>query len=453
MKRKNFTIKCHIINKTFFLSFFLVFLLGLPVLNYAAYYDARDVVNEDEQRDIINADDVSYITKADDLGILNYDLPNRTGVKIGDVVFHSGLKVSNQYDSNIFLTPTKVGAKSDNIYIINPYLGFRLPMGDNSFSLEYDPTFNYYYKFPVLNHVDQRVAALGEINLEDFKINFNDTYRNYRDRTGTEDINFTHRQSNVFSMNVDTKDFNRFFFSFGYRNDLEDMLSNELIYGPLTYRDRSYIENTFYLAANYRIATKTYLIWENDYGFINYYHSDIPPDSYYIESLVGVKGQPSSKIAVNLKVGVKYQQYDSSPLIYDGGYCNFVARGGIDYFATQNDTLSLNLERTDYESTYANMNYYQVSSLGLNYKHSFPHKFTSNLFASLQQNLYPTETTENGVYATRKDWIYEGGCSLKYDVKKWLALEARYDFERRDSIFSNFSYTDNRITISGTVGF
>jgi hypothetical protein len=254
-------------------------------------------------------------------------------------------------------------------------------------------------------------------------------------------------------MDMNTKDFNRFFFSFGYRNDLEDFLSNELIYGPLTYRDRSYIENTFYLAANYRISTKTYLIWENDYGFINYYRNDTPPNSYYLESLVGVKGQPSSKIAVNLKVGVKYQQYDFSTLIDNEGYCNFVARGGIDYFATQNDTLSLNLERTNYESDYNNMNYYQASSLGLNYKHNFPHKLTGNLFTSIQQNLYPTETTENGYYATRKDWIYEGGCSLKYDVKKWLALEARYDFERRDSIFSDLSYTDNRITISGTIGF
>ncbi|MGA2775903.1 MAG: hypothetical protein ABSE81_07610, partial [Candidatus Omnitrophota bacterium] len=171
MKRENFSVKLCIINKTFFISLLLAFLLGLPVLNYAAYYDARDVVNEDEQRDIVNADDVSYITKADDLGILNYDLPNRTGAKIGDAIFHSGLKVSNQYDSNIYLVPTKAGARSDNIYIINPYLGFRLPVGDNSFSMEYDPTFNYYYEFPVLNHVDQRVSALGEINLEDYKIN------------------------------------------------------------------------------------------------------------------------------------------------------------------------------------------------------------------------------------------------------------------------------------------
>jgi len=194
-------------------------------------------------------------------------------------------------------------------------------------------------------------------------------------------------------------------------------------------------------------------MWENDYGRIHYYKSSIPADSYYIESLVGVKGDLTTKLGANIKVGARYQEYKESPLLNDDGYFNAVARGGLDYFAGKDDTYSLNVERSTYESTFDDMNYYELNSLGLNYAHKFNHKMTGNLFTSAQENLYPEESTVGGVTKKRRDKIYYFGCSLKYNIRKWLALEGKYQFERRDSNFSAFSYSDNLTSVACTIGF
>jgi hypothetical protein len=414
------------------LPLLLVFLLGLSGLSYAEM-DVRNILKEGAS------------------SMLTIDLPNRKGIKLGDLIVDSALKVTNQFDSNIYLAHT--GEHADVLQIINPSIGFKLPVQDNVFTLSYDAAFNYFDNFPVNNHIDHRVNASAEINWTDYKLTFVDTYRRFRDRTGTEDVNRTKRQTNGFAAGIETREWNRLFFAFNYSNFLQNYLSTDLVLPNLTYKDKSYMVNAFGLDANYRIFSKTYLLWENNYGFIRYTKSDLPPGSYFVESLLGVKGELTDKIAANIKGGFKLQNYETSTVLSSKDYCNFVAKGGLDYFATKKDTWSLSLERGIYESTYSIVNYYELNSVGLNYAHQFNHKVTGNLFASVQSNLYPTATTEGGLTAKRKDGIYYGGCSLTYGIKDWLAVEAKYQFERRDSKFSAFTYVDNLVTLTGTIGF
>jgi hypothetical protein len=412
--------------------FVLAFLLSLPGLSYAGT-DVRNVLKE-------NADN-----------LLTIDLPERHGIKVGAATVHSALKVTNVYDTNIYLE--REGEKADVTQVITPSIGVILPVQDNVFRLQYDATFNYFDKYSVNDHIDHRVGSSAEINWTDYKLTFVDVYRHFRDRTGTEDVNRTKRQTNGFGMGIQTKEANRLFFAFNYSNFLQNYLSTDLILPTLTYKDKSYIEHTFGLDVNYRLYSKTYLLWENNYGFIHYTKSDLPPDSYYVESLLGVKGELTSKISANAKFGFKLQNYESSPVISSKDYANFVARGGLDYFAGNKDTWSLILERGTYESTYSIINYYELNSVGLNYAHKFNRKITGNLFASAQSNLYPEKTTEDGLTAKRKDYIYYGGASLVYSIKEWLAVEAKYQFERRDSKFAVFEYTDNLVSFTGTIGF
>lgn len=418
----------------FLLTLVLVLFLGIAGLSHAA--DPKDVKN---------------ILKTDNIGLLSIDLPNREGVKIGELIFHSALKAETQYDSNIYLEHRD--ENSDIINIINPSFGMKLPLQDNEVSLEYDATFNYFTHHSNNDHIDHRVTSLAELNWTDYKITLSDTYRRYKDRTGTEDVNRTKRQTNNLGVDVETKEFNRLYLDFGYANNLESYLSTDPIITGLTYRDKSYLEQVFNMVLNYRMYSKTYFMWENDYGRIHYYKNSIPPDSYYIESLVGVKGDLTTKLGANIKVGARYQEYEESPLLNDDGYFNAVVRGGLDYFAGKDDTYSLSLERSTYESTFDDMNYYELNSLGLNYAHKFSRKLTGNLFTSVQENLYPKESTVSGVTRKRRDKIYYFGCSLKYDIQEWLALKGEYQFERRDSNFSSFSYTDNLVSVACTIGF
>lgn len=381
--------------------------------------------------------------------ISDKDLPNREGVKVGELIFHTGIKTGFDYDSNIYLTNTN--RKDDTVSIVNPYIGFTLPIQDNSIGMEYDVTINSYNRFNENNHVDHRVQTVAEINLTDYKITLSDIYRRVTDRAGSENVNRTKRDINNFSLGVSTQ-LEKLAFDISYANKLEDYLTNTIVFDPMTYKDKSTLTHIFDIEASYRLFPKTSILWDNAVGFVDYYKSSLPPDSYYIESLLGVKGSLTNKILVNLRGGVRYQDYDRSNLIYDDKYCNFVARGGLDYQMTNDDKISLSLERSTYDSTYVNMNYYEVNAIGLNWTHKF-YKVTAGLLGSYQFNDYPEESTVGGVTAKRKDDLYSCGFSLRYDIQKWFSLEGKYEYKKRDSEFATYDYKENLTTVRGTVGF
>jgi hypothetical protein len=48
----------------------------------------------------------------------------------------------------------------------------------------------------------------------------------------------------------------------------------------------------------------------------------------------------------------------------------------------------------------------------------------------------------------RLDYLYGGGIGIRYDLQKWIRLDAGYDYQGRNSNFNGFSYDDNRVTFS-----
>ena len=117
------------------------------------------------------------------------------------------------------------------------------------------------------------------------------------------------------------------------------------------------------------------------------------------------------------------------------------------------NTIVLAVERANYESTYANMNYYTINMACLDYRRKLNNKITGGLFGYYQYHTYPGETTENGVTAKRYDEYFGGGASLRYDIQRWLSLEGRYEYRQKISMFDIFDYTDNIISLRGTGGF
>lgn len=384
------------------------------------------------------------------LGYSYEDLPDREGVKMGNLRVHAAVKGQSQYDSNIYLT--KNGRDADVIFMETPSVAATLPMGDSHASAEYAATFNQFSIHSKNNHIDQRAMATGEINLTDYKIRLGDVYRRFKDRYGSEDVNRLKRQLNTAVAGIQTKEWNRLFFDLGYTNKLDSYLTTEPLSNGLTYRDKSYMEHIIGLASNYRAGSKTYITWDNDFGMIRYLNSSLPPDSVYVESLLGVRGELTSKIDANIKAGCKYAHYKKSDIFADKDWLNWIARGGLDYSPTEDDKISLDIGRDIYESTFSNMNYYSATSLGLNYAHKM-RKVTGSLFGSIQQDGYPTKTTMDGVSKKRSDWDMGGGCSLRYDMRKWISMQLRYEFKARHSNFSSLSYTDNLVTASVAAGF
>jgi len=393
---------------------------------------------------------VSRVRAAPPKWLVNPDLPNRKGVEFWKFRVHSAAKVEQQFDNNVFLSDSDT--RYDFITVLSPSVGVEVKAGDHRFSADYEVSQFLYGTWHDQNHFDHRVRALAEIKLSDYKITVSDEFRIFTDRAADENSLRLKENTNDFKAGISAQ-FNKLGFDAGYINKLWTYDSHDLSFASLTWSERAFVDQSVYATASYRWLPKTYLLAGSDIGLVRYYETSQLPDSWYYDGLVGIRGEWTSKITVNLKGGLRIQQYDTSQLIAHKPYVGPVIQGGVEYRPTTKDTIILAVERANYESTYANMNYYTVNMVGLDYKHKFIKKVTGGLFGYYQYHTYPGETTENGVTAKRYDEFFGGGASLRYDVQRWLSLEARYEYRQKISMFDIFDYIDNVITLRGTGGF
>jgi len=381
--------------------------------------------------------------------IKNEYLPDRKGVKAERLIVHTAMNTETIFDANVFLN--NKDKKSDEITLLNPSIGLELPMGENLLACEYDAGVNLFSVFPHHNYTDHRVQGLAEINWTDYKITMTDLYRQFSSRASTEDTNRIRQQTNAFRTGI-SAEFDQLGFDAGYTFGIQDYISKEVLFENMLYRDKNRTTHAIDLTGSYKIFPKTTLLLEEDLGLLNYY-SSLSSNSWYTETLAGVRGDITSKITANLKLGLRYQHYEKADLSADKDFAGFVARGGIRYFLTEDNIFDLKLERAIYESTYANMNYYTLNQIGLDYAHFFNRKISSKLYTYYQFNTYPSQSIESGETGTRYDNFIGSGCSLRYDIREWVSIEGMYDFTVRDSRFNVFNYVEHLITLRATVGF
>ncbi|MCK5656062.1 MAG: outer membrane beta-barrel protein [Candidatus Aureabacteria bacterium] len=376
------------------------------------------------------------------------DLPDREGLEVEPFLFHGAFKVKETFDTNIYLS--NEDEESDMITLLNPSVGVEIPVYDHKLTAEYSLG-AYFFARHDEDHIDHLVRGLAEINLTDFKITVSDIYRRFTHRSGSEDTNRIRQQHNSLRAGI-SAEFDQLDFDVGYTFEIDDYLRDLSIFQTLNYKDKDRYSNIMDAKLAYRFLPKTSILFENYLGFVNY-QSKLSSDSWYTENLIGLRGELDKDFTVDVKGGFRYQNYKKSRLTVDDDFASFVARGDIDYAITDNDIISLGLERSIYESAYKNMNYYNVNFVSLNYNHRFRKKITGTLFGAYQYNRYPSETTEGSKTGERYDHLFGGGGSLRYDMRKWVSFEGRYEYQQRDSRFPVFDFKDHLLSLRGTVGF
>ncbi len=381
--------------------------------------------------------------------LVNEDLPKRRGVKADPLIVHAAQKTSVQFDTNIFLSDKD--AKYDMITLVNPSFGLELPIRDHRVSVEYDVGFNFFGKYVHQNYQDHRVRGLVEVNFTNHKLVIENIYKQFSSRAGSEDTNRVRQQNNDLNV-ILSGEYNRLQYEVEYDMGVEAYISKDLIYQNLAYKDKDRVTNEITGRVKYRFLPKTSVVFEQSLGFLNYY-SPLSSSSYYVETMAGLEGKLKEKLLIKLKAGLRYQDYDHADLSTSKDFMGLVVRGGVNYNITERDMLDLSLERGVYESTYDNINYYTLNFIGLQYSHKFTRKLMGILSGAYQFNQYPSQTYMEGLWATRYDHFFRAGCALRYDLKDWIAFEAKYDYNQRESRFSTFDYVDHLFTLSGTVGF
>ncbi|MCX5666926.1 MAG: hypothetical protein NTY34_01235, partial [Candidatus Omnitrophica bacterium] len=216
--------------------------------------------------------------------LTNKELLDRTGLKLSNynnARAHAAFTVEEQIDTNIFLDNTD--RKLDSITILEPSVGLDLPFGENSLSADYDVGIYLYGKYIDQGHVDQRARALAEFNLNDYKVTSKDTFRIFTSRASNEVSQRIKQEINTFRTGVEAQ-FEKLIFDAGYTNLWEAYESDQIFYESLMYKDKDRFTNRVDMTASYRVLPKTYLLIENDLGFVHYYNSSEVPGSWYDET-------------------------------------------------------------------------------------------------------------------------------------------------------------------------
>jgi hypothetical protein len=208
-------------------------------------------------------------------------------------------------------------------------------------------------------------------------------------------------------------------------------------------RDDHTISGTFF----YRILPKTSVLGEVDYNLVRY---DIPAvaterDSDAWRFKLGVKGDITAKTAVLIKMGWEWKDYDNpARKDWDG----LIAEGSVIWKYRDPSEVRIYGGRANVESLYDPWNYYVSSYAGAEVRHFLRERVLLRVRAVGGVNEYPEDVTVGTRSAERTDTFFEAGASLKYQVRRWLALELGYTFLVLDSNLDEFDYRANRVQTS-----
>ena len=416
-------------------------LLLIPCLVHAQF-QSREVM---ERRQRIDRED--FVSKND--FIVNKDLPNLTGKKLYHILVHGIVNTQIQEDTNIFLNQDN--KKTDTILLINPAVGIIIPLKDFSLSFGYDTSIYRNNTYTSQDRTDKYLAAMAEWKLTNHTISFRNLYSDYSSRASSEDTNRNRRIDNETGLDIKTL-FEKLKMVIGYRHKNEDFRSSDFIYEDVTSDDKDNKRDAVNLRISYDFRPKTAVLFEMQHGTINY-DSPKSASSRYTETLIGLSGQPRYNLKINFKLGYRQQNYDHSTVSLSEDFGDIISRGRITYTFDDNDIFELYLLSSPFESTYQNINYYRSRLAELKYTKLLTHKIAANLFVSIQENTYPSETTENEITQKRKDEFIRFGGRLRYYIRDWLSTEAEYEYTNRDSNFTSSDYNVSLTSLRVTMGF
>jgi len=357
--------------------------------------------------------------------------------------------ISQEYDDNIFLRD--IDTESDWITTVSPRIEIKPELSQHKLTIDYQGDYNYFWNF----ESEDNLSHTNNVNLEliynNFRIKLDNRFRNFSDRSGSEDVNRVPRTQDHAEAKL-IFEFNKLDLSLGYLFQYENYRSDSdigaFLGAPATYQDLDRLEHTGEIETAFKLWPKTALLFSTRIGGI-LHRTGIKADSDYFDVLTGIRGEPSAKSTAEFKIGYRNQGYEDS--IRD--FSSLIAFGSLIENITPRDVVRLDFLRTSYDTIYQNNAYYEVSFFGIQYEHGFTDKINGNITLAYQLDSYPVETTDTGETKHRADDIWRAGCGLKYKTPKGLFGELKYEFLTRNSNFSVYDYKDNRATISLGIQF
>jgi len=378
-------------------------------------------------------------------GLFDMD-KDKPRLHVGLLELHPYASIQEKYDTNIMLEPRGQG-NMDWITDYRTGLAAQMPFipsrGDDYFAeAYYHADFIHFARHDKLSRIDH--TAHGSVRCKfpnDIGVRITEDFLKTQDPPNNERTLLTKRWQNKLDARVDyTRE------KVKLESAYTVTMNRYIEFSNLDYDDHMITGTTFY-----KIATKTWLLGEFNYGRIRYHKSPTNSDSSYYQGRIGVEGKIAPKLTGTLKLGGRYQGY-SRPEAKD--YAGFTAFLNIKYEITKRTNLNFYGETRPEEASYATNSFYTANILGLKFDHLLMRRLRMNGGTFWAYNRYPSETREGDKTAKRQDTLWGISVGFKYEiVKETLFFEPEYVVKQRHSNFHNFSYKDQQVILRGSLLF
>jgi polysaccharide biosynthesis protein VpsM len=363
-------------------------------------------------------------------------------IQLGPFRILTSLELALEYDDNILLT--RDNKIDDLIWIISPGILIEIPAKSYALRLGYRADILEYTENSEFNTVHHNALFDAQYNFPwNLSVRLSDRFVITDDFAGfpvPEQTVLTKRTENTLETGANYVLRERYSFDGSFRWFLVRYDDRQFQNDD---RDDYTVSGTFF----YRILPKTSVLGAVDYTWIRYDQavSSRLNDSEGWRFWLGLKGDLTAKTTILVKAGWEWKNYDN-PIQRD--WDGLVAEGNIIWKYREPSQVRLFGGRANVESTFEGQPYYVSNYAGAEVRHFLGERLTLTARALGGVNDYPYNTVTPEKTAKRSDTFIEAGVSLRYQVRKWLALELGYNFLDLNSNFDEFDYTDNRVKAS-----
>ena len=391
--------------------------------------------------------------------LTQYQKPN---MHYGQLALHPYYKLSEVYDSNIYLVPHdqpsgQVGGGIVSSWITKNNLGLEtdLPWRHiNDLKLGYDFESDLYTTQPSVNNTVNQTLHADYVREGSHGMTYKagDQYVNTTDQAFSEIVQRERHWTNRVYAEADYIPKNgRLAWGVNADHETDKYLSPTLGAGLDLYRD----DLGFNVGYMVQPKTKVYISYTHE--IMHYTVNPLSgPDNDNKSEIVaaGVTGQLAPKIKGQVEIGETYRWYDAAlpgqPLIYRSP----VVTTDVTYSPDKYTDIILTVSRVYQQSIDANNAFYYSNNATLDIKHKFPHKFSAGINVAVGLDQYENSQTFGTTTRYRHDDLYQGGAWVEYDIQQWLSTGLAYVYRERDSTFSaEFNYQDTQVSWNAELKF
>ena len=357
---------------------------------------------------------------------------------LGGTELHPSISLSHSYDDNIYLNDdSNVENVGDSVTVFSPSIELKRTHDERSFLLSYKVDIHRFHDQDKEDRENHSATAFLDTRFPaGLRLRLRDSFVKTAEPASSELTEKDERMQNLFEVAIASNVFDRLAFELNYGATMHDY--DEDSNPALEKQDRR--DEAYGGELLLRLLPKTSLFLDYRKGQIAYEVTIAGDerDSTYDKYGIGLKGQITSKLTVDIMGGYENRKYESAAKT---DFKSEIASLSINYDFSPISKFTLTGARKTQESFFVDLasnssNYFVENRISLKMDYKMTHKVSANLDTYYGLNDYTDDVD-------RKDTLSGVNVNLKYDVRPWFAIGAGYAYMQRDSDLDTLLYSED----------